>query len=117
MVWGLAAHTVAMFSFVTIYTATNLDMLSIPFIDNREFPGIGNAGIPPGPVGYQLFIIPGALDMVTKSMIVLNTWLVDGLLVSSMLICVSNTQRELPPSFTVVTLFIPGIPWSLPFPS
>lgn len=80
LVWGLVAHTVAMFSFVTIYTATNLDMLSISFIDNREFPGIVDAGIPPGPVGYQLYIIPGALNMVTNSMILLNTWLADGLL-------------------------------------
>ena len=108
VVWGLAAHTVAMFSFVTIYTATNLDMLSISFIDNREFPGIADAGIPPGPVGYQLFIIPGALNMVTNSMILLNTWLADGLLVSSVLVYVSKyLTRTVPLALSLLHYLFP----------
>ena len=79
--WGLVAHTVAMFSFVTISTALNLDIQSFSYIDNREFPG--NGGIPPGPLGYQFLIYSKAISVVPSIMFILNQWLADGLLVSS----------------------------------
>jgi hypothetical protein len=38
--WGLVSYTVVMFSFVTVFTAMNLNIQSISYIDNREFPGV-----------------------------------------------------------------------------
>ena len=80
--WLLVAHTAAMFSFVTIYTAMNSNLQSISYIDNREFPGIDDQ-ISPGPLGYQLFIYGEAVSVVPNIMFLLNNWLADGLLVSS----------------------------------
>ena len=57
--WGLVAYTVTTLSFVTIFTAMNLDIQSISYIDNREFPG--NDALPPGPLGYQYLIYSKAL--------------------------------------------------------
>ena len=53
--WGLVAHTFALFSFLTIDAAINRGTLSISYIDNREFPGVG--GAVPGPIGYETFIL------------------------------------------------------------
>lgn len=78
--WILVAHTTAMFSFVTIYTATSLDTLSVSYIDNREFPGLDGL-LPPGPL--DVIYTSGAIDVVSNVMFVLNGWLADGLLVSS----------------------------------
>lgn len=80
--WPLVAHTLVMFSFVTVYVATSLDLQSISYIDNREFPGVDGL-IPPGPLGYQLFIYSKAINVVPNLMVLLNNWLADGLLVSS----------------------------------
>ena len=80
--WPLVAHTAVMFSFVTVYIATSLDLQSISYIDNREFPGIDGI-VPPGPLGYQLSIYYKAIDLVPNLMVLLNNWLADGLLVSS----------------------------------
>ena len=77
----LVAHTVAMFSFVTVFTALNLNFLSISYIDNREFPGILN-GVPPGPLGYQYYIYNKAAGIISTVMFLLNNWLADGLLVN-----------------------------------
>ena len=55
--WELVSCTMAMFSFVTVLTAADLGILSISYIDNREFPGIEDV-IPPGPPGYEGFISP-----------------------------------------------------------
>ena len=82
--WGLVVHTSIMFSFVTIYTGTNLNILSLAYIDNREFPGFEDV-VPPGPLGYQLFIYSTAISIVPNVMVLLNNWLADGLLVSSVL--------------------------------
>ena len=81
--WGLVAHTVAMWSFATIYTAVNLDIQSISSIDNRGFPGDG--GLFPGPLGYQLFINSKPITITPDIFIFLNGWLADGLLASSIL--------------------------------
>lgn len=80
--WGLVVHVVAMFLFATIYTAVTLNIQSISFIDNRDFPGIGDA-LPPGPVGYQSLIYSKAISIVPNVMFLLNSWLADGLLVGS----------------------------------
>lgn len=79
--WGLVLHTVAMFSFATIYTAINLDLQSVSSIDNREFPGDGLSF--PGPLGYQLFINSKPINIAPDILIFLNGWLADGLLASS----------------------------------
>lgn len=80
--WGLLAHTTAMFSFVTIFTAINLDIQSISYIDNRDFAG-DDIMFPPGPLGYQFLIYSKAISVVPNVMFYLNTCLADGLLVSS----------------------------------
>ena len=82
--WGLVAYTVAMFSIVTAQTAIDLHIQSIGYIDNREFPGI-EAQVPPGPIGYQIFISRKVLPILSRVTFFLNAWLADGLLVSSLL--------------------------------
>jgi len=77
--WGLIAYVVVMFSFVTVYTGMGSDILSISFIDNREFPGVGNT-FPPGPVGYQYSIYSEAISLIPSIMFLFNNWLADGLL-------------------------------------
>ena len=81
--WGLVSYTVIMFSFVTIFTAMNLNIQSVSYIDNREFPGVENV-LPPGPLGYQWFLYSDVLTIVPNLMFLLNNWLADGLLVSSL---------------------------------
>ena len=81
--WGLVTYTVVMFSFVTVFTAMNLNVQSISFIDNREFPGVEGV-LPPGPLGYQFFIYSRALSVIPNVMFLLNNWLADGLLVGSL---------------------------------
>ena len=79
--WGLVSFTVAMFSAVSIQTAADLNIESISYIENREFPGAGGAA-PPGPLGYQFNL--EALTIVSNLMSNMNNWLADGLLVSSL---------------------------------
>lgn len=81
--WGLVAHTVAMFSFVTITTAVNLNFQSISYVDDREFPGDG--ALFPGPLGYQFFINSESIATVSYIFVFLNGWLADGLLASPVL--------------------------------
>ena len=83
--WGLVFYTVAMFSIVTTQIAIDLHIQSIGYIDNREFPGIREAHVPPGPYGYQIFISRKALPILSRVTFFLNAWLADGLLVSSLL--------------------------------
>ena len=78
--WELVSCTVAMFSFVTVLTAADLEILSTSYIDNREFPGVEGV-IPPGPPGYEGFISLDGLGIVPHVMFILCTWLADGLLV------------------------------------
>lgn len=75
--WWLVAHTTAMFSLVTIYTAIELEVQSVGFIDNREFSGYGV--LPPGPFGYMLSIFGKAVPNVALVICPLNNWLTDGL--------------------------------------
>ena len=81
--WGLVAHTAAMFSTLTANAGMSLDIFSISYIDNRQFPG--NLFYSPGPLGYQFFIFSGAISIVPNAMFYLNNSPTDGLLVSSAL--------------------------------
>lgn len=104
--WGLVAHTTAMFSFVTVYTATTLDTQSISYIDNRQFPGAD--GWSPGPLGYQFFIYSKPITVVPSTMSVFNQWLADGLLASPVpypIVQAADIGRS--SSSIAVTLFIP----------
>lgn len=78
--WGLVSYTMATFSFVTIFTTLSLDIQSISYVDNREFPG--NDALPPGPLGYQYLIYSKAISITPNLMFLLNNWLADALLVS-----------------------------------
>lgn len=79
--WALVAHTVAMFSLLTIPTAINLNDKSVFYINNREFPG--NDEQPPGPVGYGSLVGTNATGTFLVLAFSLSQWLADGLLVSS----------------------------------
>lgn len=78
--WPFVVHTVAMFSFVTIYTAVNLNIHSTSYIDNRGFPG--NEELPPGPLGYLFFSYSKRINIIPTLMFLFNNWLADGILVS-----------------------------------
>ena len=75
--WGLVSYTAAMFSLLTVLTATNFDVFSISYIDNRQFPS--------GPSAYMAFVLPTTLNPVPDAMAIFSNWLADGLLVSSLL--------------------------------
>jgi len=78
--WALVAHTTAMFSFVTIYTATYLHVQNISYIDNREFPSVDGVFIP-GPIGYSdLLYSKPRVRLITTIMFFLNSGLADALL-------------------------------------
>ena len=81
--WGLVFYTTAMFFVVTVQTTMNLDIQSVSYIDNCNFPGTKDA-LPPGPYGYPLFIAAGALNVTPNAMFFLSDWLADGLMVSSL---------------------------------
>jgi len=78
--WWLVFYTMAMFSFVTVYTATNLHILSMTFIDHRGSCDPNAAG----PIGYQHHAPYTHLGLLSNIMFDLNNWLADGLLVSSL---------------------------------
>jgi len=81
--WGVICYTLALFSFVTVYTGMNLNIESISYIDNREFPGVKGM-LPAGPLGFRSFIYSDALSVVPNVMFFLNNWLADAFLVSSL---------------------------------
>ena len=77
--WLLVIHIGAMFMFVTVFTAINLNIISNSNIDNRGFPDDPH----PGPLGYQALTFSGTSGIVSTVMFLLNNWLADGLLVKS----------------------------------
>ena len=81
--WGLAFYIIAMFSIVTVFTAANLALQSISYIDNREYSGVNGMSLS-GPCGYRKFIYSGAGGVILHLMFLLNGWLADGLLVGSL---------------------------------
>ena len=80
--WGLVVHTTAMFSFLTVSIGIFFSWQSAAYIDDREFPGVGEV-TDPGPLGYLIFSNPSlAIQIVENITFPLNQWLADGLLVS-----------------------------------
>jgi hypothetical protein len=79
--WTLVAHTSAVFSLVTVYTAISFNILSVSHVNNREFPG-ADAAAPPGPLGHQFHSYSEAENVVRTLAYVLSGLLADGLLVS-----------------------------------
>ena len=82
--WGLVSYTAVMFSLATVFTALVLDIQSVSYIDNREFPGAEGV-TPPGPLGYRMVSSAEALDIIPGVVFALSNWLADGFLVSSLL--------------------------------
>ena len=74
--WGLVSYTVIMFSLATVYTATKAHILSICYIDNRNF-------LDDGPWGYHESMSYSAIFVISRAAFNLNNWSADGLLVSS----------------------------------
>ena len=89
--WGLIAYTAATVLFVTIFTVTTLCMQSLSYIEDREFFNT-NDFLPPGPLGYFGFSYSDAINVVPNIMFYLNTWLINGLLVS--LVSESATEQR-----------------------
>ena len=87
-------HIGAMFMFVTVFTAINLNIISTSYIDNRKFPDDPY----PGPLGYQVLTYSETSGIVSTVMFLLNNWLADGLLVKSVptsVVQVSKVTRAL----------------------
>ena len=79
--WPLIIYTVLMFSLVTVRSAMTLNLMSVSFIDNREFHDVGDR-LPPGPIGYMLSAqCLKAIGIIPNLTFLLNNWLADGLLV------------------------------------
>ena len=80
MNWWLTAHTVAIFTAFTIFTVTSLAMLSTCYIDDRKFYGTDTTLT--GPWGYfQHVLYWKAINLIPNTMLLLNNWLADGILV------------------------------------
>ena len=93
-----------------------LNLQSISHIDNREFPG--DKLFRPGPLGYKESIYSNAISVIPNLAFLLNQWLADGLLVSSILISVGRVANvNHYSSSIVVTLSTPRITGPLPFPA
>ena len=106
--WGLVCYTATMFSLTTVFTTSILDLQSISYIDNREFPGVDTT-LPPGPLGYQWFLYSDVLTIVPNLMFLLNNWMADGLLVGSSLMLppLAQVSNAAPSSFIVAMLSTP----------
>ena len=115
--WGLVIYTVLMFLFVTIRSAMALNLVSISFIDNREFPGVGDQ-LPPGPIGYTLLACPKATSIVLGLMFLLNNWLANGLLASFSLpfIHPGASHRLLFQLYRCYVIYATNL-WAIAFPS
>ena len=81
--WGLVSYAVVMFSVATVLAAKGLNVQSYSYVDHREFPGVADGVVPPGPLGYQGFIHSNVLSIIPDVMFFLTNWLADGLLVST----------------------------------
>ena len=79
--WGLVSYTVVMFLLVTVGTVMQLNVQSISYIDNREFPGVKGV-LHPGPIGYQGSDHAKMVTVIQDIVFILNNWLADGCLVS-----------------------------------
>ena len=72
-----------MFSILTVVTGIYLEIQPFVNIDDRKSTS-GDGPSFPGPLIYQSFICSKVNGVVIITMVFLNTWLADGLLVSSM---------------------------------
>ena len=79
--WGLLVYTTFLFVLGTIFTACNLRVRQLSYIDNRNFPGKPPL-LPPGPIGYTLFSQSRPVSMLSNTSFTLANWMADGLLVS-----------------------------------
>ena len=77
--WALVVHTMLMFSFLTIPVALDLNVASVTYIDDREFPG--NEESSPGPIGWLRILSAKSIGTIFLVMFPFNQWLADGLLV------------------------------------
>ena len=80
--WGLVGYSTVMFLLVTTFTAMNVRLQQLSYIDNRDFPGIPNS-LPPGPIGWGLSMYSKPLVIVPNACFVIANWLADGLLVGT----------------------------------
>ena len=94
--WGLVSYTAVMFALATVLTGMSLHILSISFIDNREF-SHPEGRLHPGPYGYFEWIYYKPINIIPNAAFCLNNWLADGLLVSS-LFDSDRLSRRLTPS-------------------
>ena len=74
--WGLVYFTVATFSLETVCTSMSLNNLSLAYINNHKFPD--------GLLVYQMIDYYGVTSAIPNFAAVLNNWLVNGLLLSSL---------------------------------
>jgi len=96
------------FLFVTVFTAINLDVLSISYIDNRETQ-THDATNPPGPLGYQYLTYSEAISFVSTAMFFLNNWLADGLLLyRCYVIYAMNSRAIVLPCLMYLATFVTG---------
>ena len=79
--WRLVCYTMVMFSLATVLTTIKLDLESIGYIDNRNFPGATTSWTE---VGYLRSIYLKAVNIVPNVAFIASGWLADGFLVSSL---------------------------------
>ena len=80
--WGLVGYSTVMFGLVTTFTAMNVWLQQLSYIDNREFPGVPGT-LPPGPIGWSLFMYSKPLVIIPNACFIIANWMADGLLVST----------------------------------
>lgn len=103
--WGLVVHTGIMFVLVTICCALAIDYQRVSYVDNRGFPGVDGV-LPSGPLGYEPLTYADAINFAPGLLFLLNQWLADGFLVSSMQCSVAQVSN-VALSSTAATLFMP----------
>ena len=103
--WGLVAHTVAMFSFLTTGATINREIFSYTYIDNREFHGAD--GSLPGAIRYLSSDVLGrkTIRYLAIPTFPFNRWLADGLLVSFPSESVARVSHVAPPLLQLCRCF------------
>ncbi|KAJ7454058.1 hypothetical protein B0H11DRAFT_1875547 [Mycena galericulata] len=71
--WFLIGYVIVMFGLGTIFTAMNMHLMQISYIDNRNFPE--------GPIGYSLAMYSTWRVTVPNACSLIANWLADGLLI------------------------------------
>jgi len=71
-----------MLGLATTFTALNVRLQQLAYIDNREFPGVPNL-LPPGPIGWALSMYSKSWVIVANACFIIANWMADGLLVST----------------------------------